>query len=309
MRWKPTTLRPTARAISASRRTDIPALYTAWFGERLQAGFAEYIPAGPPRRCRVSLNPADVLWFNFWSRWPRPFLPVLERVRARGFPVLFNLTLTALGGTPVEPGAPSPERALAAARDLAQLLPSGALLWRYDPIFLSQRYPAAFHLQRFQQLADGMAGLAERVAISFVTAYGRRVRPDLQRYCQQTGDSLPEPEQATRLELCSQLRAAALKRGITLTVCCDDPLRQALGAPAPGCNSYAWAARVYPELRSIKPPTRRATRQGCACSAEADIGVYDTCTMGCRYSYGSRDQATARARARRHDPRAPCLLA
>jgi hypothetical protein len=308
MTWHPTQLSPRARPISASRRTDIPALYAPWFRGRLDEGWAEYIPAGPPRRCRVSLAPQDVLWFVFWTRWPRPFLPTLDHLLGRRFPVLFNLTITGLGGTAVEPGSPPTERALAAAHELAARLPPAAIQWRYDPVFLSERWDARFHAEGFARLADALAGRVDRVAISFVQAYGRRVAPDLHRYGREHGDALVPREDPRALDLARALAELARERGLRLVVCADDELRTALGVRPAGCDTHAWARAAWPELGAIRTPRLRPTRPGCACCEEVDIGVYDTCTTGCRYSYGSCDQATARRRAAQHDPRGAALI-
>jgi len=306
--WSAAALSPGARIVSASRRTDIPALYGAWFLNRLDAGWCTYGPAGPPRACRASLRPEDVRWIVIWTRWPRPFLPVLDAVLARGFPVIANLTATALGGTPVEPGGPPPDRALAAARDLADRLPRGAVLWRYDPIFLSDRHDAAFHLDAFPRLADGLAGHVDRVVVSFVTRYGRRVAPDLARWEAETGDRLADPGLDRKVTLVGRLAALARDRGMVLSACCDPPLSAALDLPPAACNGAGWAPRAWPVLAALPPPRARPGRPGCTCLAEVDVGAYDTCTLGCRYSYGSADRATALARARRHDPDDPCLV-
>jgi len=308
MTWRPNQLSATARAISASRRTDIPALYAPWFQARLAAGWAEYIPAGPPRRCRVSLLPQDVLWFVLWTRWPQPFEAALDELMRRRFPVLCNLTLTGLGGTPVEPGSPPTDRALTAAHTMLDRLPLGAVQWRYDPVFLSERYDTGFHLSRFATLADSLAPRVDRVAISFVQPYGRRVAPDLRRYASEHGDSPTPAEDPRCLDLARGLQRLARERDLELVVCASETLRHALEARPAGCDQFGWAARAYPELAVIRAPRSRPTRPGCSCCAEVDIGVYDTCTLGCRYSYGSCDRATAKKRRARHDPSGSCLI-
>lgn len=308
MTWHPGELSPQAHAISASRRTDIPALYAPWFQARLAAGWAEYVPAGPPRRCRVSLRPRDVLWFTLWTRWPSPFTQALDELLRRRFPVLVNLTITGLGGSPVEPTSPPMERALTAAHALLDRLPPGAVQWRYDPAFLSKRYDHAFHAERFARLADSLAPKVDRVAISFVQRYGRRVAPDLRRYCREQDDALVPSDDPGSVELALELQRLARERELELVVCADERLQRALTARPAGCDQHAWAARVYPALAAIRAPRRRPTRPGCACCAEVDIGAYDTCTLGCRYSYGSCDGARARRNAARHDPEGACLI-
>ena len=52
----------------------------------------------------------------------------------------------------------------------------------------------------------------------------------------------------------------------------------------------------------------RPSRTDCGCSEEYDIGVYETCVLGCRYSYGSCSEVKARGNFQKHDPDAPCLI-
>jgi hypothetical protein len=59
--------------ISASRRTDIPAFYGAWFMNRIRAGHCEVInPFNQNQVARVSLKPEDVDVIVFWTRHGRP---------------------------------------------------------------------------------------------------------------------------------------------------------------------------------------------------------------------------------------------
>jgi hypothetical protein len=74
--------------ISASRRTDIPALYADWFRRRLEAGYCLVPnPVRPTQISRVSLARHDVDAIVFWTRHARPLfdvLPLLERRDVRG---------------------------------------------------------------------------------------------------------------------------------------------------------------------------------------------------------------------------------
>jgi len=82
-------------------------------------------------------------------------LPVLQKVMEIGYPVLWNVTITGLGGTPVEPQVPATDKALAAiSSELAGLVSPAAIQWRYDPIFWSQRYDAEHHVRTFKSLAE-----------------------------------------------------------------------------------------------------------------------------------------------------------
>ncbi len=308
MKWRVDRLSPEALGISASRRTDIPALFAPWFEQRLAAGFADYIPAGPPRRVRRSLAPEDVTHFVFWSKWPRPFFRALDRIAQIGYPVLWNVTITGLGASLLEPRVPPADKVVRATQQLARRHGRLAIQWRYDPVFVSDRLDLQHHLTTFARLCEQLAGSVDRVTTSLVHTYGRRVRPDLAAYEQEAGDRLVELPMAQQIEVLGALRQVAQEAGLAFTVCCLPEICDALGCEPAGCNRWAWACRVYPELLALAPLRDHPSRKGCACSKEADIGVYDTCTLGCRYSYGSRDRTIAERAFTRHDPTAPCIL-
>jgi hypothetical protein len=306
--WSVANLNPSAIAASASRRTDLPALLPEWFSQRLDAGEVEYIPAGPPRRIRRSIRPEDITHFNFWSKWPRPFFPVLKKVLGIGYPVLWNVTVTGLGATSVEPGVPPADKAVEAILELSEIVAPSAIQWRYDPIFTSERYGIAHHEAMFRGLAGRLVGRVDRVAVSFVTPFPRRVAPKLKVYGATTGDRFCSPTAYEQTDILSRLREIAREEGLRFTLCCSGDLRDATGCESSGCNSWAWAVRVYPELSGRRPPAGRGKGSGCTCNKEFDIGVYDTCTLGCVYSYGTCRRDLARRNLAAHDPSAPCVL-
>ena len=304
--WTVDNLSPDATSISASRRTDIPAFYGPWFSNRLDDGFAEYIIEGNRYRC--SLRPVDVLYFCFWSKNPRPFLRVLRRVREIGFPALFHVTITGLGGTAIEPFVPPADKVVATVRELASMLPPKALAWRYDPVFMSNLCGIDHHLETFRRLSGELAAHVDRIAVSFVSGYERRVKPDLQRYHEETGEQWQELPLAQQEDLVGQLDAIAKATGSQLTVCGSPKLQQATDFPTSDCNSVAWARRVYPELEQARSLKMHPTREGCKCSEEHDIGCFDSCVHGCRYSYGSSSYQCAFRNFKKHDPQGACII-
>ncbi|MBI4867379.1 MAG: DUF1848 family protein [Candidatus Wallbacteria bacterium] len=110
---------------------------------------------------------------------------------------------------------------------------------------------------------------------------------------------------AVRTDLPGRLRAIAEPAGIPFTRCCSPEVSARTGCPATRCNAWSWAVRVYPELARSRWLKTRPGREGCECSEEFDIGFYDTCMLGCRYSYGSCSLERARVLHARHDPAAP----
>ena len=82
--------------ISASRRTDIPALFSEWFYNRVGKGFVLLRnPYNPLLVGRVTLTPDKVDGFVFWTK---NAAPMLERIHElEGFKYYFQYTITPYG--------------------------------------------------------------------------------------------------------------------------------------------------------------------------------------------------------------------
>ncbi|MFH0899516.1 MAG: DUF1848 family protein, partial [Pseudomonadota bacterium] len=237
-----------AVGVSASRRTDIPALYARWFERRLEAGEVAYQARPNARPAYRSIRPEHVTHFAFWTRWPPPFLRTLDHVLRIGYPTLWNVTITGLGGTAVEPHVPTTDRAVAALKTLSGVVGRTAVMWRYDPIFLTRKYGVEHHVRTFNELAGKLAEYVDRVAVSFVVPYGQRVKPDLDRYQVETGDHLLQVGRGEKADLLGTLRSIANAAGVTLCLCCVPELEGDTGLLRAGCNSWEWVARAHPVL-------------------------------------------------------------
>ena len=49
-------------------------------------------------------------------------------------------------------------------------------------------------------------------------------------------------------------------------------------------------------------------RPQCRCVESIDVGIYDTCTNGCKYCYATRSTGSARRKKELHDPASPLLI-
>lgn len=123
--------------ISASRRTDIPALYPEWFMNRLVGG--EVLVPNPYNRKKVSrieLSPETVDCFVFWTKNPEPMLPYLKMIDLLGFPYYFEMTITDYGKD-LEPNLPTMEESMATFLLLSERIGRDRVDWRFDPIILN----------------------------------------------------------------------------------------------------------------------------------------------------------------------------
>jgi hypothetical protein len=286
-----------AEIVSASRRTDVPAFHARWFLNRIRAGFCHWIHPYTARVRRVSLLPADVLGIVFWTRNPRPLLPHLDALRADGYPMAFQLTITGYG-PPVESHNPPVDTAIDAAGGIAARLGPEAVLWRYDPIVLSRALPWRAHVERFARLARRLEGVTRRCTFSFVDFYGKTER-NLGKIEVATGEPFERPDAAAKREMARELAGIAAARGMSFLSCCDDAL-VGEGVGKSRCVDPAVVAAV--RGGPLPPLPFRPTREDCGCVRSVDVGAYDTCAFGCAYCYAVSSRGAALRRLAAADP-------
>ena len=275
--------------ISASYKTDIPAFYGDWFMARLAAGDCEVANPWNGRRFRVSLAPADVSGFVFWTRNLAPFMAPLA-VAAEMAPFVVQYTVTGYP-TALEPAVVAPARQIADMAAVARRYGPGRVVWRYDPILISALTPADWHRANFAALAQDMAGLVDEVVVSFAHGYAKTKR-NLATVLGPAGWSDPAIEE--KQAFVAELAGVAAAQGMGLTVCAQPEV----GGTGARCID---AARL-----GITAPIK-GNRDGCLCSQSRDIGAYDTCPHGCAYCYAVSKRGVAKRRYREHDPAAAVL--
>lgn len=282
--------------ISASRRTDLPALYAEWLHARFRAGSCLVAnPMNPRQVARVSLARCDVDAIVFWTRHAPPSFPLLAWLDAHGYRYYFQYTITGYG-PPLEGSAPPLEVALRSFRRLSARLPVGAVVWRYDPIVLGGRFTTASHLARFGRIASALEGAARRVIVSFLDPYAKtRRRLGSLGIANLGGDASVGGEGTTLL---AELAEIARRHGMDVRCCAEDVDYSALGIERARCIDN----ELLTELFGGEWPTRKdpGQRPRCRCIPSKDIGVADTCTFDCRYCYSTRSTELARRRRRSH---------
>ncbi|MBW7884114.1 MAG: DUF1848 domain-containing protein, partial [Caldilineaceae bacterium] len=260
--------------ISASRRTDIPAFYAQWFMNRIDAGFCTVPnPFNPTQVAVLSLRPEDVDAIVFWTRNPRPLLPHLPELDPRGFRYYFQFTLM---DNPrlLDPKTPPVDVSIKTFRELAERLGPERVIWRYDPIVLSEATDTVFHRARFAAIAAQLRGYTVRSVISMVDLYRKATRRLQALSAQgitvaQDAGSWPGFEDFIRA-----LVGEAADNGIELTSCAEE-LDLAPHGVRPGqCVDGELIRRLFGlDLKLKKDPGQRAA---CGCVVSRDIGMYDS---------------------------------
>ena len=284
--------------VSASRRTDIPAYYAEWFFRRIREGFVLVPnPRNPSRISRISLSPEGVDGFVFWTKDPRPMLSRLAELA--DYPYYFQFTLNGYGRD-VEGNLPSKKEVLVPAfQDLAGRIGREGVVWRYDPILLSERYTLSYHIECFQRFCHALAPYTEQCTLSFLDLY-----PSIRRRVEALG--IRAPSQGEMEELAGRLGEIGREYGIALKACAEAADLRAFGIERASCIDPDRLARIG--KCSLRVERDKNQRSGCGCAASVDIGAYNCCGHDCVYCYANFSQALVSRRQERHDPSSPLLL-
>jgi len=292
--------------ISASRRTDIPKFYAAWFMARIREGRAATRNPFSGQVYEVSLRPEDVRAVVFWSKDYRPLERHLDELDRRGFRYVFQFTITGLPRI-FEERVPDAETSLETARRLTARTSPAHVLWRFDPIVISDVSEADETVRRFARLARGLEGVTKHCTISFMQQYAK-VKRNLVPMESAHGIHFREPDGDEKRAIAARLAAIAAEHGIALVSCCDDALIQAGDGWEVGksrCVDASLVDALFPDRAGPSKPG--PTREACGCALSRDIGAYDTCPHGCFYCYANASKDLARRRHAAQDPRAHAM--
>lgn len=278
--------------ISASRRTDIPALYPEWFFNRLKAG--EVLVPNPYNRKKISripLSPDRVDCIAFWTKNPEPMIPYLKEIDKMGYKYYFQMTITDYDED-VEPGSPSTAESMATFLLMSEMLGRERMDWRFDPILLNEKYTIAYHLEQFEMMCQWLHKATGRCIISFIDSY--------------KGCPYLEMEQEDMVELAKGLAEIAQKYRLPLYTCAEQVDLSRYGIRHASCIDKEKVQRLIGYKLDLKKDLGQ--RKECGCAESVDIGMYDTCTHGCRYCYASNSPDSAGKKYKLHDPLSPLLI-
>ncbi|MGQ9677188.1 MAG: DUF1848 domain-containing protein [Chloroflexota bacterium] len=276
----------TRTIISASRRTDIPAFHSQWFIDRIRASYCCVAnPFNPAQVQRVSLSRDDVAAIVFWTKNAERMLPLLDELEARGYHYYFQYTITGYPGL-IEPRTPSLEHSVDTFLRLADRIGPSRVIWRYDPILVTNMTDLDFHKANFTKIASMLKGNTRRVVVSLYDHY-RGPTTRLRALSDHGVELNLRPELLPGFDaLMSSIASCAGESGLEIASCAEEVDLSGFGIPPGKCIDDDLIRRVLGvEVTDAKD---KSQRKRCLCVESRDIGTYDTCLHGCRYCYASR---------------------
>lgn len=319
--------------ISASRSTDIPAFYADWFFHRLEKGYSSW--TNPFNGVRLFVSYENTRFIVFWSKNPRPLLPYLHVLKERNIKCYIQYSLNDYEQEGLEKVPPLASR-IETFKLLVKQLGKGAVVWRFDPLILTDKISVDDLLRKVQNIGDQLKDYTEKLVFSFadISIY-KKVKHNLKV----SGIQYQEWEKDQMVEFAEKLSAMNLERGwnfqlatcgeeiditkynITRNRCIDGDLIARL----------AWDDKELMDFMKIKikdvpPPSLfgepelprdaillphnhyfisthkkdSGQRPFCECMASKDIGEYNTCPHLCEYCYANTTKQLALQNWKRH---------
>jgi hypothetical protein len=285
--------------ISASRRTDIPAFFSKWFFNRLSAGFVvTKNPFNANQLTKLKLSADVVDSIVFWTKNAAPMIPRIHELDEKGLTYYFQFTLNPYD-IDVEPGLPDKMQLVDTMKVLAAEIGKERVVWRYDPIFISEKYSAEWHIDAFARYADALKDSTEKVVISFLDMdYNNTkkigevgIRDGSIEEKNELAEAMSSIARTNKLAIATCAEEIDLNRyGIEHGRCIDDKLIERLaGLP-------------------LKAKKDKSQREICGCIASSDIGAYNTCGHACAYCYANYNKSTISNNVVKHNPNSSLLI-
>ncbi|MBR3467440.1 MAG: DUF1848 domain-containing protein [Bacteroidales bacterium] len=311
--------------ISASRSTDIPAFYADWFFHRLKVGYSAW--TNPFNGVKSYVSYQNTRFIVFWSKNPEPLLPHLNELKDLGIHCYIQYTLNDYVTEGLEKNVPPLEQRIDTFKQLVSKLGKGRVIWRFDPLILTDGISIDDLLGKIEYIGDQLASYSEKLVFSYadIAAY-KKVKSNLEKsqvnYSEWT---VPQMEEFARrlselnrkwhLQLATCGEQIDIERyGIQHNHCVDDELMirfahsdkdlmKFLGVEIHEVENSLFGTEPIPEnaimlgetLYAIKRKDNRdkGQRQFCGCMVSKDIGEYNTCPHLCEYCYANASKEIA----------------
>ncbi len=277
------------KVISASRRTDL----VAFFPEELAGMLAEkkakvYGPSG--HTYSVGLDPKDVHSIVLWSKNFDNLIHNRFRLRERleKYDSLYcHFTITGLGGSFIENGVPSPDKALAQLDSLIEIVGQPERISvRFDPIVFwkTREGEVKTNIDFFDILAPSLSAKGIRtIRFSFAQWYNKA-----KRRADRAGFVYVDPSAEEKKSRAAGLVSTAKTWNVFLYSCSQKFLTEVPGINPSSCINGTLLQSLHPRKEKTSSKKDKSQRSECGCTESVDIGSYSlSCPHSCLYCYAN----------------------
>lgn len=256
------------KIISASRRVDLVSFYPDYMVDRIR-----------------EIGTENIHTLVIWTKNPQNILshPRLKNGLEELDQIYILLTVTGLGGTPLEPFAPNIEEVFNQLPKIIDFIGSPQrLAIRYDPL-IDVVYKRKLHLSNIQiNLFDKVLGKAstleiKRIIVSYVTLYKKVIERLKRNKFEIVAHDIEEITDFIKNEMMPRVK----NLGMELSTCVVPHLT------SKGCIDGPTLTSLHPKQETCSTAQDPSQRQTCHCTKSYDIGQWFSCYHNCLYCYGS----------------------
>jgi len=311
--------------VSASRSTDIPAFYADWFFNRLKIGYSAW--TNPFNGVKSFISYQNCRFIVFWSKNPAKLMPHLDELKERNIGCYIQYTLNDYVQEGLEKGVPALDERIDTFKQLVNKLGKGRVIWRFDPLILTDKINADDLLKKIENIGNQLYGYNEKLVFSYADiALYKKVKSNLEKnkinyrewditQMDEFAKDLSELNKKWNYQLATCGEKIDIdKYGIHQNRCVDDDLMirfahhdkvlmDFLGVEIKTIESSLFGAEPMPAnaipLSSTKYAIKKKNnhdqgqRQFCGCMVSKDIGEYNTCPHLCEYCYANTSKEIA----------------
>ncbi len=280
------------RGFSIVSKPDIASGSIRSTGERFTS-----VSGGPGRSC-------------FGRKTPPPFCRYLPELDRRGLAYYFQFTLNDYEAEGLEPHVPPLAERLATFKRLSQMLGKDRVIWRYDPLLLTDTLTVDDLLAKVERIGRELHPYTEKLVFSFADIAGyAKVQKNLER----AGVRFREFDASAMQAFAVGLSRMLADWKLTACTCAEAIDLSPYGIGHNRCIDGELLLRISHNDRELlhafnadsdtaAPPGSPVTldqdilkdkgqRKACGCIASKDIGQYNTCPHLCCYCYANTSPA------------------
>lgn len=307
--------------VSASRSTDIPAFYSDWFFHRLRVGYSAW--TNPFNGVKSYVSYKNTRFIVFWSKNPFPLLKHLDYLEEKNIGCYIQYSLNDYENEKLELNVPPIQFRIDTFKRLVDKLGDGRVIWRFDPLILTDDISIDVLLSKIECIGDQLQGYTEKLVFSYadILSY-RKVKANLEK------SHIPFHEwtEPQMFEFAKRLAELNQKWGYTLATCGEKVDLKQYGIEPNHCIDYDLIVRFshndeelmdfigatikrrsynlfgepepIPASAVLLSDDRYVIKDGgqrefCGCMRSKDIGEYNTCAHLCEYCYANANKTIA----------------
>ena len=302
--------------ISASRSTDIPAFFSKWFFTRLETGYVTWKNPFNQKEQYISFDETKVI--VFWSKNPKPMIHYLKELDKRDIKYYFQFTLNDYEKENLEPNVPKLENRIKTFIELSNLIGKEKLIWRFDPLILSDFITINDLLQKIENIGNQIYKYTEKLVFSFADI---GVYKKVQNNLYKQDISFREFSQTEIIEFATKLQQLNKKWNLTLSTCTEKAELDEFGITHNKCIDDELIYKIGKNDKKILDWLRinntaslfgdeylpniklkdKGQRKECGCIMSKDIGMYNTCNHLCTYCYANHSIGLVKSNIKKHN--------